>query len=319
MAYGATSIGSLPRGALGLAITQVVTLPRKTRVRVAEAFQMVAVRQAPPLQRGVIVVVGARLEDGKSTLTAHIAAELAAAGNDVIAVEADLHVRRAAPALGVEPEQPGMGEVGESGGALTTSLIEIENEVPEEPTVRSRRPAVLAGRRGNGRSRRSGSGGAEPADGDLGNGPPSPASRVPGRRSAVPLPAGVTRGQATRSHWQRLFAGAAPARDGRLRGDRHAAAAALRRRLSADSAGRCGRHRVPSRCHPPSRSAPRTRRPAVAGVSDFSVVFTESDVGERDYYGYESSFLTRLRRAPASSTTAPAADEARTGPDTARA
>ena len=292
-AYGATSIGSLPRGALGLAITQVVTLPRKARVRVAEAFQMVAVRlrYTTSLQRGVIVVVGARPEDGKSTLTAHIAAELAAAGNDVIAVEADLHRPALHRLLGVDPQQPGMGDVSESGGALTTSLIEIETEVPEEATARSRRPAVLAGRRGNGRQRRGEAGNGEPADDDLGNGAPEPElPRAVGGGRLRLLPAGVTRGQGNA-----LSLGSASSLVQRLRamadyvvidtpplllsGDAYpliqlADAVVIACRRGAT------RHHEARRARDVLRSL---------GVGDFSVVFTESDVGERDYYGYESN------------------------------
>ncbi|HEY2258767.1 MAG TPA: Wzz/FepE/Etk N-terminal domain-containing protein, partial [Solirubrobacteraceae bacterium] len=187
-AYGATSLGSLPRGALGLAITQVATLPRKTRIRVAEAFQMVAVRlrYTTSIQRGVIVVAGARPEDGKTTLTAHIAAELAAAGNDVIAVEADLHRPALHRLFGVEPRQPGVNEISQGGGALTDSLINVETHVAEEATTRSRRP-VLAGRR------RSGT--RQP---DSGNGAPDaePLPRVGGGRLRL-LPAGLSQGSAS--------------------------------------------------------------------------------------------------------------------------
>lgn len=292
-AYGATSLGSLPRGALGLAISQVATLPRKTRVRVTEAFQMVAVRlrYTTSLQRGVIVVVGARPEDGKSTLTAHIAAELAAAGNDVVAVEADLHRPALHRLLGVDPEQPGMKDVSASGTALTTSLIEIDTEVAEESGTRSRRPAVLAGRRGNGRQRRGEAGNGDPADSDLGNGAPEPElpRSVGGGRLRL-LPAGVTRGQGNA-----LSLGSASSLVQRLRamadyvvidtpplllsGDAYpliqladAVVVACRRGAT--------RHHEARRARDVLRSL---------GVSDFSVVFTESDVGERDYYGYESS------------------------------
>ena len=281
-AYGATAIGSLPRGALGLAVTHMGSLPRKTRVRVAEAFQMIAVRlrYTTSLQRGVIVVAGARPEDGKTTLTAHIAAELAAAGNDVIAVEADLHRPALHRLFGVEARQPGMGDVSEVGGALTTSLIDIElGTAPEAPT-RSRRP-VLAGRRGGG------SGGGEPA----GNGEPEGELSAPvaGGRLRL-LPAGVARGQGNA-----LSLGSASSLVQRLRaladyvvidtpplllsGDAYpliqlADAVVIACRRGAT------RHHEAHRARDILRSL---------GVREFSIVFTESDLAERDYYyGYTS-------------------------------
>jgi capsular polysaccharide biosynthesis protein/Mrp family chromosome partitioning ATPase len=278
-AYGATSIGSLPRGALGLAVNHVAALPRKTRVRVAEAFQMVAVRlrYTTSLQRGVIVVVGARPEDGKTTLAAHIAAELAAAGNDVIAVEADLHRPALHRLFGIEPRQPGMGDV-EAGGALTTSLVNIDATATDETPTRSRRP-VLAGGRGGAD--------AEPE----GNGAPEPELTPPtgGGRLRL-LPAGVARSQSNA-----LSLGSASSLVQRLRaladyvvidtpplllsGDAYpliqladAVVVACRRGAT--------RHHEAHRARDVLHSL---------GVREFSIVFTESDVAEHDYYGYESS------------------------------
>jgi capsular polysaccharide biosynthesis protein/Mrp family chromosome partitioning ATPase len=282
-AYGATSIGSLPRGALGLAVNHVAALPRKTRARVSEAFQMVAVRlrYTTSIQRGVIVVVGARPEDGKTTLTAHIAAELAAAGNDVIAVEADLHRPALHRLFGVEPRQPGMGDVGEAGGALTTSLITVDTAPAQERPTRSRRP-VLAGRRGRG--------GSDPAPPE-GNGAPEPDVTAPvGSGRLRLLPAGVARGQGNA-----LSLGSASSLVQRLRamadyvvidtpplllsGDAYpliqladAVVVACRRGAT--------RHHEAHRARDILHSL---------GVREFSIVFTESDVAERDYYGYESS------------------------------
>jgi Mrp family chromosome partitioning ATPase len=254
---------------------------------VAEAFQMIAVRlrYTTSLQRGVIVVAGARPEDGKTTLTAHIAAELAAAGNDVIAVEADLHRPALHRLFGVEARQPGMGDVSEVGGALTTSLIDIElGAAPEAPT-RSRRP-VLAGRRGGGGSG-GGSGGGEP----VGNGEPEGELSAPvaGGRLRL-LPAGVARGQGNA-----LSLGSASSLVQRLRaladyvvidtpplllsGDAYpliqladAVVIAVRRGAT--------RHHEAHRARDILRSL---------GVREFSIVFTESDLAERDYYyGYTS-------------------------------
>jgi capsular polysaccharide biosynthesis protein/MinD-like ATPase involved in chromosome partitioning or flagellar assembly len=281
-AYGAASIGSLPRGALGLAVNHVAALPRKTRVRMAEAFQMVAVRlrYTTSIQRGVVVVVGARPEDGKTTVTAHVAAELAAVGNDVIAVEADLHRPALHRLFGVEPRQPGMGDVSEAGGALSTSLITVDTAAAEQAPVRSRRPALI-GRRGGGRSEE------EPG----GNGTPEAELTAPlGDGRLRLLPAGVTRGQG-----HALSLGSASSLVQRLRaladyvvidtpplllsGDAYpliqladAVVVACRRGATRHHEARRARDILHS-----------------LGVHEFSIVFTESDVVERDYYGYESS------------------------------
>jgi capsular polysaccharide biosynthesis protein/Mrp family chromosome partitioning ATPase len=149
-AYGAPIIGTLPRRALGVGAFEIDALPRKQRIRVGEAFRMLAarLRYSTTLERGVIVVVGARPEDGKSTVAAHLAAELAGAGKDVVAVEADLHRPALHRLLGVDPRLPGILEVSASGAALTTRLVEIDPEPEEAAPVRpARLPAIAAGRR----------------------------------------------------------------------------------------------------------------------------------------------------------------------------
>jgi Mrp family chromosome partitioning ATPase len=96
-------------------------------------------------------VVGARPEDGKSTVAAHLAAELAGAGKDVVAVEADLHRPALHRLLGVEPRLPGILEVSASGAALTTRLVEIDPEPEEAATpARPTRLPAIAGRRARG-------------------------------------------------------------------------------------------------------------------------------------------------------------------------
>jgi capsular polysaccharide biosynthesis protein/MinD-like ATPase involved in chromosome partitioning or flagellar assembly len=280
-AYGTTSLGSLPRGSLGLAINQVGALPRKTRVRMSEAFQMVAVRlrYTTGTERGVIVVASARPEDGKTTLSAHIAAELAAAGNDVIAVEADLHRPALHRLFGVDPSPPDKADVSATGGALATSLIDIDTSAPHEEATRPRR-AVLAGRRGG-----------NPESQPGGNGAPEPAATSPigGGRLRL-LPAEVTRAQGNA-----LSLASASLLVDRLRaladyvvvdtpplllsGDAYPL---IQRADAVVVACRRGatRHSEALRARDILQSL---------GVRDFSVVFTESDLTGRDYYGYESS------------------------------
>jgi capsular polysaccharide biosynthesis protein/Mrp family chromosome partitioning ATPase len=182
-AYGAPIIGTLPRRALGVGAFEIDALPRKQRIRVGEAFRMLAarLRYSSSLERGVIVVVGARAEDGKSTVAAHLAAELARAGSDVVAVEADLHRPALHRLLGVEPRLPGILEGG-SGADLTARLVEIE-PAPEQaaPVHASRLPAIAAGRRARGE---------EPDDGDRDDNAP-PAAAVIQRGRLRLLPAGL--------------------------------------------------------------------------------------------------------------------------------
>jgi capsular polysaccharide biosynthesis protein len=148
-AYGAPSIGTLPEGVLGVGVHQVAGLPFKPRVRITEAFKMLTarLRYSTSMQRGVIVVIGARPQDGKSTVSAHLAAGLAAGGADVVAVEADLHRPALHGMLGVEPGQPGINDLGTAGSALDTSLITIDLTSPAPDQGSKRRRPALVGRR----------------------------------------------------------------------------------------------------------------------------------------------------------------------------
>lgn len=145
--YGATSLGSLPRGALGLGVFQVSALPRKLNVRLSEAVKMVAarLRYSSSLEQGVIVITSARPEDGKSTVAAHLAAEFASAGKDVIAVEADLHRPALHRLLDLEPGHPGITDLLASNAALVTNLVTIgmpdvvSAEAPSKSLRRRRR------------------------------------------------------------------------------------------------------------------------------------------------------------------------------------
>jgi succinoglycan biosynthesis transport protein ExoP len=151
-AYGGPVIGALPKGTLGLAVSQLSELPQRPRVRIDEAFHMLSarLRYSTGLQRGVIVVTGARPEDGKSTVAAHLAAQLATAGSDVVAVEADLHRPALHRLLGVEPGLPGIRDIAAAGGALSTVLVPVQTSSEVSVVRRRKRPVAITSRRGNG-------------------------------------------------------------------------------------------------------------------------------------------------------------------------
>ena len=159
-AYAATSIGTVPKGALGVGIFSVAALPRAKRARMSEAFQMVVtrLRYSTSLQRGVIVVIGARPEDGKSTIAAHIAAGLAVGDSDVVAVEADLHRPALHRLLGVSPDQPGISDLGLHGGALSSSLVTIDRDLVEGVPQRAPQPVPDDGETELSPSREAGNG-----------------------------------------------------------------------------------------------------------------------------------------------------------------
>ncbi len=146
--YGAPVIGAVPRGTLGLTIGQLDAIPPKLGVRMGEAFQLLTsrLRYSTDLKRGVIVVIGARPEDGKSTVTAHMSAVLARAGNNVIAVEADLHRPALHRLLDAEPGLEGLRDLDQGGSKLLVSaLVPIHLKAGRAASSPARRPAVVGG------------------------------------------------------------------------------------------------------------------------------------------------------------------------------
>ncbi len=167
-AYGGPVIGALPKGTLGLAVNQLSELPQKSRVRIDEAFHMLSarLRYSTGLQRGMIVVTGARPEDGKSTVAAHLAAQLAHAGSDVVAVEADLHRPSLYRLLGVQPGLIGIRDMAAAGGALNSALVSvpIRSEVLASNPIE--RPVAVTSHRSNGDAEEVSP--ADPLDGGIG-------------------------------------------------------------------------------------------------------------------------------------------------------
>jgi receptor protein-tyrosine kinase len=151
-AYGGPVIGALPKGTLGLAVSQLAELPQKPRVRIDEAFHMLSarLRYSTGLQRGVIVVTGARPEDGKSTVAAHLAAQLANAGSDVVAVEGDLHRPALHRLFGLEPRLVGIRDIAAAGGALSTALVPVQINREILASTQTKRPVAVTSRWANG-------------------------------------------------------------------------------------------------------------------------------------------------------------------------
>ena len=145
--YGTPVIGTLPRGALGLTTAQLEAMPPKLGVPVAEAFQLLTsrLRYSTDSHRGVIVVTGAHPEDGKTTITAHLAAVLARAGSDVIAVEADLHRPALYRLLDVEPGRTGLRDLDPGGDELLGSLVPIRLSGTAAVSSGARRRSVVGG------------------------------------------------------------------------------------------------------------------------------------------------------------------------------
>jgi receptor protein-tyrosine kinase len=145
-AYGAPVVGRLPRGALGMSPHQLAALPPRLGGNMIESFQLLTarLRYSTGLQRGVIVVTGALPEDGKTTVAAHISNVLAAAGNDLIVVEADLHRPAMHRLMGVEPGRSGMRDVVDRDDALLTTLVEVQTQ-NATPAWRGARRAAAVG------------------------------------------------------------------------------------------------------------------------------------------------------------------------------
>jgi receptor protein-tyrosine kinase len=282
-AYGARSIGTLPQGALGVGVQQIAELPHKPRVRISEAFQMLTarLRYSTSMKRGVIVVIGARPQDGKSTVSAHLAAGLATVGSDVIAVEADLHRPALHRLLGVEPGRPGINDLGTAGSSLATSLVTVDPPSTRAPQKSPQRRPILVARRSDGEI-----GDVEPGAGavDL-----EFAEARSGGRLRL-LPAGTSRANAVNA----LSLGNASSLILRLRAlANYVVVDTPPLLLSGDAypliqladavvvVCRCGA----TRQHEAAQAREILRS---LGVREYSVVLTESDEADRDYYGYES-------------------------------
>jgi Mrp family chromosome partitioning ATPase len=240
-------------------------------------------RYSTSIERGVIVVTGARPEDGKSTVAAHIAAELAAAGNSVIAVEADLHRPALHRLLDVPPEQVGITDVGTAESSLTRALVNVVTGRPKIAVQPPRPVSAVPSRRGK-------------------NSPPDVAEdeisadfeveTLPESEGELRLlPAGTRRGHEAGSA---LTLGNASAIVMHLRslcdyivvdtpplllsGDAYPLL------QLADTVVVVVR-RGSTRQHEAGRAKEVLHS---LGVREYSVVLTEADAAERDYYGYES-------------------------------
>ncbi len=152
-AYEQHVVGALPRGMLRLPPAQVAALPRRRGARVSEAVKMMTARvcYTAGLERGVVVVIGAQPEDGKTTVSAHLAVSLAESGAEVIAVEADLHRPALHSLFGVEAGHDGLREVVVAEEPINRALVSVAANGTAEaapidiPSVRRRRAVVPAG------------------------------------------------------------------------------------------------------------------------------------------------------------------------------
>ena len=127
-AYGAPVIGLVPRGAVGVTPAQVPLLPAKLSARVSEAFALLTarLRYSTRPENGVILITGARPEDGKTTVTAQVSSILARSGSRVIAVEADLRRPALHRFFEIEPGRLGVRDILAHAVPVVDALTPVE-------------------------------------------------------------------------------------------------------------------------------------------------------------------------------------------------
>ena len=114
-AFGADVIGLLPTGTVGTTPAQIEALPPKLAARVGDPFQLLAATLRfvgdNPDAGGVVTVTSAEPGEGKSTVVAHVSAQLARGGHSVIAVEADLRLPSLHRFFDLAGDLPGITDV----------------------------------------------------------------------------------------------------------------------------------------------------------------------------------------------------------------
>lgn len=102
----------------------------------------------PEAESGLIVVTSAVEEEGKASVVANLALALAAAGEDVVCVEADLHRPKLHEYLGLDQDAAGLRDILEGSAPLEDSLHEVElvnSASPLDPGRAARGRRVLRG------------------------------------------------------------------------------------------------------------------------------------------------------------------------------
>ena len=166
--FGAPVLGSLPKGSIGKPPPDVggdVNRGLSDAMRVLSAN----LRFSKEGSLGsTVLVTSAQKSEGKTTVAANLAAELAGSGNSVIVVDTDMRRPRLHVYLGLAPNGHGLAEVLSDGVPLEKALENVELVVPS--------------RNGSGRFRRESNGGPAPRAGSgslralqVGNAPHNPA------------------------------------------------------------------------------------------------------------------------------------------------
>jgi succinoglycan biosynthesis transport protein ExoP len=127
-------VGTMPAAAFEIAPAQLSVVHTKVATQVTRSVSLLAasLRYAGALdEQGVILVTSAAPAEGKTTVAAHLAAELARSGKRVVAIEADLHNPSLHKLLSVEPGRAGLSDVLSDEADLATTLVRATGRLDE--------------------------------------------------------------------------------------------------------------------------------------------------------------------------------------------
>lgn len=139
--FKAPVIGTLPRAARGRPPVELLSSSDLRSREVIDALHIIRANLqlgTAMSEGGVILVTSALPEEGKSTLVSSLGVVLAAVGNDVVCVEADLRRPKLMDYLGVEPYESGLVEVIEGIVDVDDALRPIEIGRAASPNGRIR-------------------------------------------------------------------------------------------------------------------------------------------------------------------------------------
>jgi capsular polysaccharide biosynthesis protein/Mrp family chromosome partitioning ATPase len=126
-AFGAPVVGALPRGVHGATPLLVGGHERKTG-ELIEALRLLRANllfSEAGIRGRTIAVTSGLAAEGKTTVVANLGVLLAAAGHNVICVDADLRRPKLHEHLNLSPDGAGLGDVTEGRVALTDALREV--------------------------------------------------------------------------------------------------------------------------------------------------------------------------------------------------
>ena len=128
--FGAPVLGSLPKGSIGKPPPEV---GGEVNWSLADAMHVLSanLRFSPEGSLGsTVLVTSAQKSEGKTTVAANLAVELASSGNSVIIVDTDMRRPRLHEHLGLTQDGHGLAEVISDGVPLDKTLEDVELIVP---------------------------------------------------------------------------------------------------------------------------------------------------------------------------------------------